>query len=147
VELWLVQKTRQGGKIMCPRRLPTLPKVERSDNITIFTFIPNAMRNVENVIARELGGLTEGAGARHLLLDFTHVKCLNSMELGTLVTLHKRIKETGGRLTLFNLSAQVFELFALTRLDTLLGICREDPHSNANLHSADATAIPDPHSN
>jgi anti-anti-sigma factor len=60
-----------------------------------------------------------------LLLDFTNVDCLNSSELGTLITLHKQIRDAGGRLTLFHLSDRVFELFAITRLDTLLGICRE----------------------
>ena len=35
-----------------------LPKVERSGNITIITFTPDAIRDVENVIARELKGLT-----------------------------------------------------------------------------------------
>lgn len=110
--------------------LPTtlvLPKVERSANATVITFIPDAVRDVENEIARELLGLTGGTGTagRHLLLDFTNVVSLNSMELGTLVTLHKQVESSGGRLTLFNLSARVFELFAITRLDRFLDICRE----------------------
>jgi anti-anti-sigma factor len=101
------------------------PKVERSGNITIITFTHDAIRDVENVLARELAGHTAGTGERHLLLDFTNVEYLNSMELGTLVTLHKQAEAAGGRLTLFNLSAHVFELFTVTRLNTLLGICRE----------------------
>ncbi len=103
----------------------TQPKVERSGNITIITFIPNAIRDVENVIARELEGLTSGVGERHLLLDFTNVDSLNSMELGTLITLHKQVRDAGGRLTLFNLNTNVFELFTITQLDSRLGICRE----------------------
>ncbi len=104
----------------------TQPKVERSGNITIITFIPNAIRDVENVIARELEGLTSGVGERHLLLDFTNVDSLNSMELGTLITLHtSRSGDAGGRLTLFNLNTNVFELFTITQLDSRLGICRE----------------------
>lgn len=102
------------------------PKVERSGNITIITFVADAIRDVENVIARELEGLTAGTSERHLLLDFSHVGYLNSVELGTLITLHKKARAAGGRLTLFNLSAQVFKLFSLTRLDTFLEICRED---------------------
>jgi anti-sigma B factor antagonist len=102
-----------------------LPKVERSGNVTIITFIPNAIRDVDNVIARELLGLTDDTGERHVLLDFSNVDYLNSIELGTLIALHKQVKGAGGRLTLFNLSDQVFELFTITRLDTLLGICRE----------------------
>ena len=101
------------------------PKVERCGNITVITFTRAAIRDVENVIARELEGNTAEAGVRHLLLDFKNVTRLSSVELGTLVTLHKRAEAAGGWLTLFNLSADVFEVFTVTRLDTLLSICRE----------------------
>ena len=111
------------------------PKVERSGNITIITFTHDLTRDVENVIARELEGLTAGAGERHLLLDFTNVEYLNSVELGTLITLHKQAELAGGRLTLFNLRPEVFRLFTLTRLNTIIGICRE---------GADAGKRPDP---
>jgi anti-anti-sigma factor len=93
----------------------------------------------ENQIANELQGNTEGAADRHLLLDFTNVKRLSSCELGTLITLHKRLIHSDGRLTLFNVSASLFEVFSLTRLDTLLGICREsalaktDPSSGGQI--------------
>jgi hypothetical protein len=48
-----------------------LPKVERAGDITIVTFTAHALRDVENVIARELDGQT---AERLLLLDFTNVK-------------------------------------------------------------------------
>jgi anti-anti-sigma factor len=102
-----------------------LPKVEQGGNVTIITFTADAIRNVENVLARELGGLTTGLGDRHLLLDFTNVDYLNSTELGTLVTLHKEVEAAGGRLTLFNLSAQILSMFTVTRLDTYLTICKQ----------------------
>lgn len=101
-------------------------KVERSGNVTIFTFLGGKTRNVANVLASELeGSMDQLAGNCHLLLDFTHVEYLNSSELGTLIKLHKKLRASGGRLTLFNLSADVYEVFAVTRLQTLLGICRE----------------------
>jgi len=103
----------------------TLPKVERGGDVTIITFTADAVRDVEDVLARELGGLTAGLAGRHLLLDFTNVDYLNSIELGTLITLHKKVEAVSGRLTLFNLSAQVLMMFTITRLDTLLTICKE----------------------
>jgi hypothetical protein len=36
------------------------------------------------------------------------------------------MKTCGGRLTLFNLSAPAYEIFVTTRLQSFLGICRED---------------------
>ena len=111
-------------------RPPTItrppPKVERTGNVTVITFTADAIRDVENVIARELEGHAGGGAERHLLLDFTNVKYLNSAELGTLVTLHTRTRAAGGQLTLFNLDDQLRGLFSLTRLDTLLAICRGD---------------------
>ena len=79
---------------------------------------------MENVLSTELEGLTDGLGECHMLLDFTNVEYITSVELGTLVNLHKKMKASGGRLTLFNLNLDVFEVFTVTRLETLLQICR-----------------------
>ena len=102
------------------------PKVEKSGNVKIVTFTGDEVRDVENVLAKELKGHLEDLTQCHLLLDFTHVEYLGSAELGTLVALHKRVKASGGQLTLFNLNAQVYEVFTVSRLQTLLGICREE---------------------
>jgi anti-sigma B factor antagonist len=102
------------------------PKVEKSGNVKIITFTGDEVRDVENVLAKELQGRVEDLKECHLLLDFTHVEYLTSAELGTLIGLHKRVKDSGGRLTLFNLNAQVYEIFTVTHLQSLLGICRED---------------------
>ncbi len=74
----------------------TSPRVERIGNVTVVTFTCDAIRDVEDVIARELGSLAEGGEGHHLLLNFANVKYLNSMELGTLISLHKRVKSLGG---------------------------------------------------
>ena len=63
-------------------------------------------------------------GECHLLLDFTNVEYVTSVELGTLISLHTKMKASGGRLTLFNLNFQVFEVFLATHLERLIGICR-----------------------
>jgi anti-anti-sigma factor len=100
--------------------------VEQSGNVKIITLCGGgARRDSENPLAIDLEGHTEDLGERHLLLDFTNVKAICSLELGTLLTLHKRLKALGGRLTLFNLNPQIFEVFTVTRLQTVLGICRE----------------------
>lgn len=106
---------------------PTLfipPKMERSGNLSILTFTVHPIRDVESVIARELEGLATEEAGQHLLLDFVHVDYLNSTELGTLIALHKRVEAAGGRLTLFNMSEQLFKVFTVTHLDTYLEICR-----------------------
>jgi carbon storage regulator len=100
-----------------------LPKTEQTGTVRIITFTAGQVR-MENVIASELEGLTDELGECHLLLDFTNVEYVSSVELGTLVSLHKKMKASGGRLTLFNLNLQVFGVFLATHLETLIGICR-----------------------
>ncbi len=118
-------------------------KVEKSGNVKIITFTGDEVRDVENVLASELHGHMENLKECHLLLDFTHVEYLSSVELGTLITLHKKVKASGGRLTLFNLNAQVYEVFTVTRLQTYLGICREDVRSSAKASRPNrTTALP-----
>ena len=110
----------------------TSPKVESTGNVTILTFTADAIRNVENNIARELfiaqdrNGLDYGAEDNQLLLNFANVKSLNSLELGTLIGLHKQTHANGGQLTLFNLRPYILELFTICRLDSFLTISLED---------------------
>jgi carbon storage regulator len=100
-----------------------LPKTEQTGMVKIITFTAGQVR-LENVLATELEGLTDDLEECHLLLDFTNVEYVTSVELGTLVSLHKKMKASGGRLTLFNLNLQVFEVFLATHLEALIGICR-----------------------
>ena len=58
----------------------------------------------------------------NLVLDFTNVRSVNSLELSTLVGLHERLLSRGACLTLIHLDANVREVFAVTRLDTFLTI-------------------------
>jgi anti-anti-sigma factor len=101
------------------------PKVEQVGNVTIITFTANHVRDIGNKITAELEGRTDGLGECHLLLDFSKVDRITSEELGTLIGLHKTVKAAGGRLTLFNLSEQIYEVFTTMHLHTLLSICRE----------------------
>ncbi len=102
------------------------PKVEQSGKVKVITFTGSRLRaDVDNVLATELAGQTAGSGNGHLLLDFTNVETISSIELGTLIKLQKEMKAAGTRLTLFNLSPHVFEVFSITRLDNYFGICRE----------------------
>lgn len=104
--------------------MESLKKVEQCGKVKIITFA-GGKRSVETLLASQLDGQTDAVGESHLLLDFSHVECLSSEELATLIRLHKQLKASGGRLTLFNLCAPVFEVFRVTKLNKVLRICRE----------------------
>jgi anti-anti-sigma factor len=88
-----------------------------------------------NMLANELEGRTDGLSKCHLLLDSANVESLGSVEIGSLITLHKKMAASGGRLTLFNLKAEVNEVFTITKLHTLLGICRKVMEIASNVTS------------
>lgn len=100
------------------------PKIEHHGDVSIITFTAGRFACMQDGLARELEGLIDDLGTVHLLLDFTNVMHITSLELGTLINLHKQLQQSGGRLTLFNLNLDVFEVFAVTRLETLINICR-----------------------
>jgi anti-anti-sigma factor len=103
------------------------PKVEHRGKTTIITFTGVEGSDPDNVIAGQLCRHTDDLAGEHLLLDFANVKEISSLELGTLIGLHRRMAAAGGRLTLFNLSTLLYEVFTVTRLHTLMEICRERP--------------------
>jgi anti-anti-sigma factor len=99
--------------------------MERNGNVAVFTFTPNA-GHAENRLVEDLNGQADALAECHLMLDFTHVESLRSVELGTIINLHKKMKTSGGQLTLFNLKDSVYEIFTLTRLHTFLHIHRAE---------------------
>jgi len=91
-----------------------------------FTLAFTGRGTTNNAFADEL----RAAGAdtfsgRHLILDFVNVRMVGSVELGTLVSLHKRLTSRGVGLSLIHLDANVREVFGVTRLDTILTITED----------------------
>jgi anti-sigma B factor antagonist len=73
----------------------------------------------------ELKDLVQAAlerGDRRLLIDFSRTGYIDSSGLGALVSISKRIRETGGELRLSGLNDDLRSLFELTKLDTLFAI-------------------------
>src|SRR5262249_48953353 len=73
-------------------------------------------------IHNQLLALADEPSESDLLLDFGNVEYLSSTALGTLVRLHKKLLTGGRHMTVDNLSPQVHEVFAVTRLDKFLDL-------------------------
>jgi anti-sigma B factor antagonist len=58
----------------------------------------------------------------HLLLDFEAVDFLSSLGLATLLAVHKHMRVSGGRLKVVNVRPHIYEVFAVTRLTTVLDV-------------------------
>lgn len=62
------------------------------------------------------------AGTRKVVIDFASAAYVDSSGLGVLVSLAKRVRESGGQLRLCGLNEDLRVLFELTRLDTVFQI-------------------------
>jgi anti-anti-sigma factor len=70
----------------------------------------------------QLLALVDEPSELDVLLDFSNVEFLTGMALGTLVSLHKKLLARRRHLTVGNVSPQVHEVFAVTRLDKFLDL-------------------------
>lgn len=62
------------------------------------------------------------AGERKFVVDFQESSYIDSSGLGALVSLSRKIRESGGELRLAGLNEDLRTLFELTKLDTLFQI-------------------------
>ena len=77
-----------------------------------------------SIISGELGTLA----AKHawkVALDMTEVMLLASVGLGALVSLNKNCKANAGKLVVFGLGNELFEVLKITRLDRVITITKD----------------------
>ena len=86
-----------------------------------------------HVVSQQVLGLADELGAAALLLDLGGVHYLTSTALGMLVTLHTRLRDAGGHLTLLGVNDDAYEVFHTTRLTGLLDVRRQDSPGPAEM--------------
>jgi anti-sigma B factor antagonist len=81
---------------------------------------------VEDLSIQELGSemfqLVDVENRGKLLLNFSTVDFLSSAALGKLITLDKKVKSHGGVLKFSNIRPEIYEVFAITKLNRLFDI-------------------------
>jgi anti-sigma B factor antagonist len=73
-------------------------------------------------LGQELFRLVEADNRDKLLLNFSAVDFLSSAALGKLITLDKKVKAHGGKMKLSNIRPEIYEVFAITKLNRLFDI-------------------------
>jgi anti-sigma B factor antagonist len=63
-----------------------------------------------------------GGGRCHLMIDLSAVDFVDSVGLGVVVGALKRARTRGGDLVVVGVSARIYELFEITRLDEIIAI-------------------------
>jgi len=82
-------------------------------------------------LGQELFDLVQVENRNKLVLNFSSVDFLSSAALGKLITLDKKIKAQGGVLKLCNIRPEIYEVFAITRLNRLFDIKEDEAEALA----------------
>jgi len=98
--------------------------IEEVGDVTVARFIDKKILDENNIqiIGNQLFGLIEEDGRKKIVLDFTNVEYLSSAALGKLITMDKKVKASGGKLRLCNIRKDIYEVFAITRLNKVFDI-------------------------
>lgn len=96
--------------------------------VTIVRFVDRKILDEANIqeLGTELFKLVEQEQRKKLLLNFANVEFLSSAALGKLITLDKKVKANGGQLKLSNIRPEIYEVFAITKLNKLFDIKDEE---------------------
>jgi anti-anti-sigma factor len=76
---------------------------------------------ISEQLRADLLNALERSRARNVVLDFQNIKFVSSVAFRPLLSLHRHLKEQGGRLVLCGMSERVAEVFHVTRLVSTAG--------------------------
>ncbi len=108
-------------------------EVSEVGGVTVVRFVDRKILDEANIqeLGKELFALVEEDNRKSLLLNFANVEFLSSAALGKLITLDKKVKAHGGRLKLFNIRPQIYQVFVITRLHKLFDIKNDEAEALA----------------
>jgi anti-anti-sigma factor len=95
--------------------------VQIADDRTLVTLSGELDASTATLLYDQLSDL-EIEDVDHVVLDLAQVSFMDSTGLGVIVTEHKRLRHSGGSLTIFAPPSSVRRLFEITGLDVILDI-------------------------
>jgi len=109
-------------------------EVSEVGDVTVVRFVDRKILDEANIqeLGRELFQLVEEENRQKLLLNFSTVEFLSSAALGKLITLDKRVKAHNGQLKLSNIRPEIYEVFAITRLNKRFDISEDEADALAS---------------
>ena len=109
--------------------------VSEVGDVTVVHF--RDQRIIDDLAIQETGQelvqlVEEGEGCKKLLLNFAEVGFMSSAALGKLITVNKKMKGNGGSVRMCNIRPDILEVFAITRLDRLFNIKKDEEEALAD---------------
>jgi anti-sigma B factor antagonist len=111
--------------------------------VTIVRFADRRILDDANIqeIGQELYQLVEEEHRHQLLLNLCDVDFLASSALGKLITLQRKLKARGGTLKLSNVRPEIYEVFAITRLNAKFDIRDEEAEALAAFNGGPSSGV------
>ena len=99
-------------------------EVEHIGDVTVVNFVDRKILDEQNIqiIGEQLFSLVDAEQVKKMLLNFRNVEYLSSAALGKLITLDKKVKAQSGKLKFSNIRPEIYEVFAITKLNKLFDI-------------------------
>ncbi|MEM8756448.1 MAG: STAS domain-containing protein [Planctomycetota bacterium] len=99
-------------------------RVTEGNGVTRVEFIDRNILDEANIqaIGDEIGGIIEASSPPKMVISFSNVDHLSSAALGQLITINNKVREKGGQLRLADIDPQIYEVFAITKLNKIFQI-------------------------
>ena len=103
-------------------------ELEEVGDVTVVSFVDKKILDEQNiqVIGEQLFDLVDNQAKKKILLNFSNVEFLSSAALGKLITLNKKAQAAGGKLAMCSIVKEIYEVFAITKLDKLFKIYKDE---------------------
>ena len=95
--------------------------IEEVGDVTVAKFVDKKILDEGNIqiIGNQLFSLIEEDGRQKIVMDLSNVEYLSSAALGKLITMDKKVKAAKGKLRLCAIRPDIYEVFAITKLNKL----------------------------
>ena len=98
--------------------------IEKSGEVTVIRFLDENLIDEAEIrqISGEILQAVEESVVPRILIDFAGLKHLSSAAIGTLVSVNNRVEAKDGKLRLANIAPMIYEVFTITKLDSMFAI-------------------------
>ena len=110
---------------------PTYIRVSSDDDVSIVGFTLAMLTDEENIeqLGRELFVLIDKIGCRKIVLNMDGVRYMTSSVLGKLISMHRKLHRSEGRLVICGIGKELDEIMSKSRLDQYFHLANDVPEA------------------
>lgn len=114
---------------------PAYIAVNTDDDVSTVRFMLSNLTDEENIelLGHELFTLVDQMGCRKIILNMEHVRYMTSSVLGKLISLHRKLHRSDGRLVICNIGEELDQIMSASRLNQYFHMADDLNAANAML--------------